>query len=67
MSNETVKLNVSIQINTEGEIDTGLTIPEWNALSNAERAKIAGDIWQDEASSNDHGGISVVTPGAEEA
>ncbi len=64
---ETVKLNLSIQINTSGEVDTEIPLDRWNAMTNEERSKVVSALWLDEAGSNDSGGVSVVTPGAVEA
>lgn len=66
MSNETVHIDISIQIDTEGVIDTGLTVDEWNALPAMERQAIIKANWEAMAES-DNGGIRVVTEGAEEA
>jgi len=62
---ETVKLNISIHIDTSGDVDTGLTVEQWNALTDAERGKIYGDNWDAMAQSDD-GGACVLTPGAKE-
>jgi hypothetical protein len=66
---ETVKIQISIQIDTEsdeGGDDTGLTVAEWNSLTNAERSKIYRQMWDDMAANGDNGGAHVVTAGAEE-
>lgn len=61
---ETVKVRVSISIESEGDYDTDMTVEQWNALSGIERSKIAQDMWQTEAE-NDNGGYMVLTEGAE--
>lgn len=61
---DTVKIHISIQIETEGVHDTGLTVEQWNALTQAEQAEIAQEMWNDAAGS-DNGGIRVITDGAE--
>jgi hypothetical protein len=64
-TDETVKLDISIQINQhDPEYDTGLTVEQWNALTAAERSAICQDAWEGMAGM-DNGGVSVVTPGAE--
>ena len=60
---ETVRLRVTIEISVDEECDTGLTVAEWNALSDEERGAVAGKHW-DELAENDNGGTSVRTPGA---
>jgi hypothetical protein len=62
---ETVKLDISIEISEQDVVDTGLTVEQWNALTGEQRSAIARDIWNDMAA-RDNGGMSVVTPGAEE-
>lgn len=63
---ETVVLHVSIRISTEGEVDTGISLSEWNAMTDDERSDIAAQIWTEEAASNDGGGKYVITEGAAE-
>lgn len=60
---ETVKVHISIQIDTEGEHDTGLTVEQWNALTEDQRSEIARQMWNADAGS-DNGGMHVTTPGA---
>ncbi len=60
---ETVEIDISIRIETQGVYDTGLTVEEWNAKTDAERYAIARDMWEAEAARDD-GGMSVITPGA---
>lgn len=60
---ETVKLHISIQINTAADIDTELTVEQWNALTDAERTQIVDDNWEAMAQSNS-GGVEVITDGA---
>jgi hypothetical protein len=62
---DTVKVHVSIEISTEGEHDTGLTVEQWNALSDVGRGAIVSNIWATEAGDHDNGGIWVTTQGAE--
>lgn len=66
MSDETVHINISIQIDTEGVYDTGITVDAWNSMTDAERAKVTTDLWLDEAGSHDNGGMRVVTADAED-
>lgn len=61
---ETVQIDISIEISTQCVFDTGLTVEEWNAKTDAERYAIARAMWEAEAE-RDNGGMSVVTPGAE--
>lgn len=63
---ETVKLDISIDISTQDIVDTGLTVEQWNALSDKGRRDIVRDYWEVMAQ-HDNGGIAVVTPGAEDA
>lgn len=63
---ETVKLDISIDISTQDIVDTGLTVEQWNALSDKGRRDIVRDYWEAMAQ-HDNGGIAVVTPGAEDA
>ncbi len=63
---ETVKIRISIHINTESEHDTELTVKQWNALTDDERATIRKNVWDVEASNADSGGIQVITDGAED-
>ena len=60
----TVKLNICIEISTDGEVDTGLTIEQWNALTYDERAALTNELWDEEAGSHDQGGVWVITEGA---
>lgn len=60
-----VELHVSIDIHVDETVGTGRTVAQWNALDDAERQRIAGDVWES-LSQHDGGGMSVVTPGAEE-
>lgn len=62
---DTVKLNISIEISTRDTVDTGLTVEQWNALSDDERFAVARNIW-DSMAQSDNGGMAVVTEGAEE-
>jgi hypothetical protein len=62
---ETVKLDISIEISTRDVADTGLTVAAWNKLTDARRMAIVQEIW-DGMASRDDGGITVVTPGATE-
>ncbi len=64
MSNETVRLDISIDIRTEGVVDTGITVADWNAMTNEQRSDVIQQSWNDMAQ-QDNGGISVVTEGAE--
>jgi hypothetical protein len=62
---ETVKIHISIEISTEGDYDTGMTVEQWNALTDAERSRIVSDMWSDEAAGHDNGGMKVITEDAE--
>lgn len=66
MDEETVKIRVEIDIRTAGTHDTGLTVAAWNALTAADRSRIAQDVWADAASNGDNGGIWVETDNAME-
>lgn len=57
-----VELSISIDIRTEGTVGIGLTVAQWNALTDKERSEIVRDAW--ESMATDNGGISVITPGA---
>lgn len=61
---ETVKVRISIEISTEDDADTGLTVEQWNALTDAERSAMVRDMWDTYASSADSGGMQVLTAGA---
>jgi hypothetical protein len=62
---ETVKLDISIDIRQHDEAaDTGLTVAEWNALTDEGRSAIYQEMWQAMAG-QDNGGVRVVTEGAE--
>lgn len=61
---DTVKVHISIQIDTEGDADTGITVEQWNALTNAERSRIVSDMWSADAGDHDNGGMYVITDGA---
>ena len=64
----TVHLHMTIEISCENEdLDTGISVDKWNAMDNSERQAAIRDIWIDEASSYDNGGVSVITDEAEEA
>lgn len=64
MAEETVHIDISIDIQTEAVIDTELTVSYWNALTDEQRSAIAQAAWNDMAA-QDNGGMSVVTEGAE--
>lgn len=64
MTEETVRIDISIDIRTEAVIDTGLTVSYWNALTDEQRSAIAQAAWNGMAE-QDSGGMSVVTEGAE--
>lgn len=59
-----VKLNICIEISTDGEVDTGLTVEQWNALTDDERSVLTSRLWDEEAGSHDNGGTWVITEGA---
>jgi len=61
---DTVKVRIEIQISTEGEHDTGITIDEWNAMSDADRAAFVWELWKTDAGDHDNGGMWVTTDGA---
>jgi hypothetical protein len=63
---ETVRIDISIQINTEDVVDTGYTIAQWNAMTPTQRGAVLNEIWNDTASNSDSGGMRVATDGAEE-
>lgn len=61
-----VHIRVSIDFKpSDNSVETGLTVAEWNALSDDERRTIARDIWETEMANADQGGMSVETEGAE--
>lgn len=62
MSNS-VKLHVVISIDVDEQVDTGLSVDQWNALGDAGRQDLVEQIWN-AASQNDMGGVSVITDGA---
>ncbi len=64
MSEETVHLDISIEIDHREVVDTGITVAAWNAMTADERSDVKADPWT-ELAENDNGGISVVTDGAE--
>ncbi len=66
MSNETVRIDISIDIQTEGVVDTDITVADWNAMTDQQRSDIVQQYWNDMAQ-QDNGGISVVTEGAASA
>jgi hypothetical protein len=61
---ETVKFQVTVHIDAEDEVDTGLTVEQWNALSGAERGAWAANAWEALAQQDD-GGFTMLTEGAE--
>ncbi len=63
---DTVKIRVIIRIASDNECDTGLTVEEWNALTDAERSEIAHENWEAEAANGDSGGMAVTTGGAKD-
>ncbi len=65
MSDETVRIHVSIDISTEEDADTGITVEAWNAMTEDERRQVSRDLW-DAAAQRDNGGMWVITAGAEE-
>jgi hypothetical protein len=63
---ETVKLHMIINIRVDDpEADTGISLYVWNAMTSEARQLVADDMWRTYAQADD-GGVSVVTPGAEE-
>lgn len=62
---DTVKVHISIEISTEGEHDTELTVEQWNALSDAQRSDIVSQMWSSDAGDHDNGGMRVTTDGAQ--
>lgn len=60
---ETVKLRITIEIETSEVVDTGLTVDEWNFLDDDGRSERIRQLW-DEVAEADNGGVSVLTPGA---
>jgi len=61
---ETVKIRVEIEISMAGDADTGVSLDEWNAMSDEERSALVGQIWLDEAGGHDNGGVWTLTEGA---
>jgi hypothetical protein len=62
---ETVKFRIVVHVDAEDEIDTGLTVKQWNALSNGERDQWRDDAWEALVQGDD-GGCSVLTEGAKD-
>lgn len=62
---DTVHINISIQIRTEDVVDTGVTGAGWNAMTDGLRSEAATALWEEMAANSDHGGMTVVTDGAE--
>ena len=60
---ETVRLHVSISVEVDEHVDTGLSVEAWNAMEEAGRRAMVAEIWASCAQA-DNGGISVVTTGA---
>ncbi len=44
MAEETVKLHITIEINADEGVDTGYTVAQWNALSEARAFDAAGPV-----------------------
>jgi hypothetical protein len=64
-NDETVKLDISIDIRQhDSDADTGLTVTQWNALTDAERFAIYQKM-RDAMAEADNGGVRVLTDGAE--
>lgn len=60
---ETVRIHVSISIEVDEHVDTGVSVEAWNVMDPAARTAMVEEIWR-EAAQADNGGISVVTAGA---
>lgn len=65
MSVETVKMRVSVEISAEDVVDTGLTVEQWNALTDTERSEHYQEAWSNLAE-GDNGGVEVLTDGAKQ-
>lgn len=63
VSDETVKVRISILIDSEGEYDTGYSVDQWNALTDAQKSQMIEGFWDEEAQ-NDNGGVMLLTKGA---
>lgn len=61
---DTVKVRLTILIDSSGDYDTELTVDEWNALTAEQRSDIAHQMWET-AAQMDSGGVEVLTEGAE--
>ena len=59
----TVKVRVTIEIHSTDDVDTGLTVDQWNALTVDERQALADEYWTTMAQ-EDQGGFLVLTDGA---
>lgn len=63
MAKETVHLRITIEIDVDEEADTGLSIKEWNAMTDEARGAAAQELWG-ALVTYDSGGMSVLTAGA---
>ncbi len=64
MSSETVRLDISIEIDEQAVVDTGITVADWNAMTDDQRQSVIQEQWNNLAE-RDNGGITVLTKGAE--
>lgn len=65
MDDRTVRLDISIQIDQhDDDYDTGITVAEWNAMTDKQRSNVYRDAWSTMAEI-DNGGVRVLTEGAE--
>lgn len=60
---KTVKFRIVVEIYADAEIDTELTVEQWNALTDVERHQHYREAW-DNLAEYDNGGVKVLTAGA---
>jgi hypothetical protein len=63
-SEPTVRLHINISIEVDEDVDTGIPLSKWNAMTAMDREMVVSESWN-EAAQADDGGTWVVTPGAE--
>lgn len=61
---ETVRFRARVHVDAEAEIETGLTVEQWNALTAEQRSVFASEAWEALVQQDD-GGFTMLTDGAE--